>query len=315
MDSASKHATTGRGNIARWCRLAIYFSVIGIVALGLSARSFASELGERGRLLGQQLGAWQIFSGMRTNVVLNGQHLSLHTHTEPRPVSEVLRDFVSLCGSGNERATAEIAASISARGAKPPAALQRLFVVQDQRGELEGTALCFAGLGDGGIAGLFSRFGRFAKKLDASELGALRYLYLRKVATGTHVIFVTADGPLSLTRLWPSDGSDAEGVEPIAGARPTGSVRFMSAQLSEAPHGFTAYRTPRPAADVLSEYAEQVVASGYEVLDLPQISGGETASAALGKGVDMRVLRRGEHTLIATSMPNGSGSFLSVVQL
>jgi hypothetical protein len=194
------------------------------------------------------------------------------------------------------------------------AALQRLFVMRDQREDAEGTALCFAGLGEGSLSDVTARFRRFAETLDLRELGALRYVYLRKNERGTHVIFVTADGPLSLARLWPTDGHDADGNEPIAGARPKDSQRFISAKLVGATRGLTAYRSPRPAAESLQDYAAQVAAGGYEVLDFAAVGGGEK-SLGLEDGVDLRVLRKDGQMLIATSMPDGAGSFLSVVSL
>jgi hypothetical protein len=299
----------------RWS-LGVGCALVGLVVTFFTARGFAADAGEAGLFFGQQLGAFENFSGRATDVVLNGQRLTLHTSTVQRSVSEVLREFVGVCHADSAPAAAEFAASI-ADGRKADselAAIQRMLVMRDQRGELEGTSLCFAGLGEDGLPGVVSRFERFARELDVSELGALRYLYARKTQAGTHVIFVTAPDSLALGELMPADGKDAKGVEPIAGARPKDAVRFLSAQLAGAAHGFTAYRTTRPAAETLLDYAEQVRASGYEVLDFRQLSRGEQP-AALGEGVDLRVMRRGERILIATSMPSDGGSLLSVVHL
>jgi hypothetical protein len=314
MDRASSKPTRNvRSHAARWWRLAAYCTLIALLGFALTARSLAREAGERSLLFGQQLGNFQIFAGRSTDLVLNGQQLSLHTQVVQRPIRDVLDDFAKVCRAGNERVAAEFAEHVSG-SPRELAALQRLFVMRDQRGDAEGTALCFAGLGAGRLSDVTARFSRFAETLDLSELGPVRYLYLRKNERGTHVIFVTSTGRLSLERLWPTDGRDVDGAEPIAGARPKDSVRFISARLVSAPRGLTAYRTPRPAAEALRDYADQVRAGGYEVLDFAAVGGGEK-SLGLEAGVDLRVLRKDGQMLIATSLPDGTGSFLSVVQL
>jgi hypothetical protein len=164
------------------------------------------------------------------------------------------------------------------------------------------------------LSNLTARFERFAETLDLSELGALRYVYLRKNARGTHVLFVTSAGRLALNGLWPTEGRDVEGAEPLAGIRPKDSVRFLSARLSGARRGVTAYRTSRAATETLNDYANQVRAGGYEVLDFAAFGGGEK-SLGLEAGVDLRVLRKDGEMSIASSVPNGAGSFLTVVQL
>jgi hypothetical protein len=308
-----KRTQSRTSRAAPWLRLGLYCSLIGSVGLGLAVRSVAAAAGERGMLIGQQLGKFQMFAGRSTDVVLNGQQLTLHTKMVQRPVRDVLDDFAKTCRGRSSRATAEFAESVSSSTLEI-AALQRLFVMRDQRADVEGTALCFAGLGEGSLSDITTRFRRFAETLELRELGALRYVYLRKNERGTHVLFVTAEGPLSLTRLWPTDGRDADGSEPIAGARPKNSQRFFSARLAGATRGLTAYRSPQPAAESLQDYAQQVRAGGYEVLDFAAVGGAEKP-LGLGDGVDLRVLRKDGQMLIATSMPDGTGSFLSVVAL
>lgn len=304
---------TRRSRFAPWARLALYCALVALAAFLLTLRSVAAAAGERGLMFGRQLGSFQIFAGRSTDVVLNGQRLTLHTRVVQRPVRAVLDEFAKVCRGGSSRATAEFAEHVSSSTLEV-AALQRLFVMRDQREDLEGTALCFSGFGEGSLSDITARFRRFADTLDLRELGALRYVYLRKNERGTHVIFVTSDGPLSLARLWPSDGRDVDGAEPIEAARPKDSVRFISARLLGATRGFTAYRSPQPAAESLHDYAEQVRTSGYEVLDFAAVGGGER-SLGLDEGVDLRVLRKDGQTWVTTSVPDGSGSFLSVVSL
>ncbi|HET6332022.1 MAG TPA: hypothetical protein VFG30_02365 [Polyangiales bacterium] len=314
MDRAnSKPERPTSSRAAGWWRVGIYCTLLALFGIALTARGLAAEASERSLLFGQQLGSFQMFAGRSTDLVLNGQQLSLHTQVVKRPVREVLNDFAQTCRAGSERAASEFIEHTGG-GSLEVAALQRLFVMRDQRGDQEGTALCFAGLGEGGLSDVTARFSRFAETFDLSELGGLRYVYLKKVEHGTHVIFVTGNGSLSLHGLWPSDDRDVAGAEAIAGVRPKDSVRFISAHLLSAPRGLTAYRSTRPAAESLRDYAQQVRAGGYEVLDFAALGGGEK-SLGLEAGVDLRVLRKDGQMLIATSMPDGTGSYLSVVQL
>lgn len=304
------HATS---RASRLFRLALYGALLVTIGLVVTATSFARAASERSLLFGQQLGSFQVFAGRATDVVLNGQQLTLHTRVVKRPIGELLEQFSSLCKSGSERATAEFAEHLSA-APSDLAALQRMFVLRDQRGDAEGTALCLAGFGDGGLADVAARFRRFSENFDVSELGALRYLYMRKAEAGTHVLLVTSPGPLALTRLWPSDGRDVDGVDPIPGARPKDSVRYLSARLAGTQKALTAYRSPLPAADSLQDYSRQAAAGGFQILDFAALAGAEK-SLGLGEGVDLRVLRKDGDMWIASAMPDEAGSFLSVVQL
>jgi hypothetical protein len=244
-------ASGQRHGAGRVLRLGLYVTLLSVVGLILIARSLAAGFSERTLLFGQQLGAWQVFARRGTDVTLNGQQFSLYTTTLQQPVSKVVEDFAQLCGSSSSLAADQLAGSLEAPAAR--AAIMRLLVGREERGDAEGTVLCFAGLGEGGMSGLLARFSRSAEHLDASELGALRYLYARKVANGTHVIFVTALGALPLLRLMPPADRDAEGVDPIV-ARSKDSVRFIAAQAFGTPLSFTAYRSKRGAAELAGEH-------------------------------------------------------------
>ena len=304
----------GRPRLRRRWVVGLYVSLAVCSAAFMSARGFAESIGERSAFLGQQLGAFEAFAGRSTEVMLNGQQLSVHSSTVSQPVGEVLRAFVSVCQADSAGAASEFAERIGAERDRDLPAIERMLVMRDQRGEQEGTSLCFAGLGHGGMFALLARIERFAEQLDVSELGALRYLYVRKVATGTHVLFITAPGRLALADMLPTEDGDAVGRDPVPGARPRESVRFLSARLLGADNGITAYRSTRPAAEVLADYEAQLRATGFELLELPQLDAAER-SAAFGAGVDLRVLVRGSQTLIATAIPNDAGSALSVVQM
>src|SRR5262245_16302959 len=110
MDSDSK---TRKPGAARWLKLGAYCALVVLAVCLLTLHSVAEAAGERGLLFGQQLGSFQIFAGRSTDVVLNGQHLTLHTKMVQRPVREVLDEFAKLCRGGSSRATAEFAEHVS----------------------------------------------------------------------------------------------------------------------------------------------------------------------------------------------------------
>jgi hypothetical protein len=230
-------------------------------------------------------------------------------------VKDVLDDFVRVCSRDATGVSDELAERLGAPEREAASSLiQRALVLRDRRGDAEGTAVCFAGLSDQGLVGLAERFKRFAASMDLSELGAARYLYARKIASGTQLFMIAADGPLRLDRLIPREGEDAQGPEPIAGARPRDSVRLISAHAASLPYGVTTYRSKLAPGPVLDDYATQAAGHGYALIDVDQVSE-RPLSAALASRAEFRVLRGSGATLIATAIPDAGGSQLSIVQL
>ena len=293
-----------------WRRTA-WIAALLMIGGSIAARAVHADLSESSLRLGRGLGAFQRFAGPTTNVVWNGQEIAFQSKTVPASVQSVIEDFVATCKPGV--VGDELATRLGQSGAKASSLMQRLLVLRDRRGESEGTAVCFAGLTDAGLTGMAERFKRFAANLDLSELGATRYLYARQIPAGTQLLFLTADGPLKLDRLAPSDGRDAEGHEPIAGARPKHSVRLISAHTPELPYGLTTYRSSLAPGALLSDYAQQAKDRGYELVDLDQVIQRDV-SAALASRADYRVLKNSKGALIASAIPDGSGSLLSIVQ-
>jgi hypothetical protein len=283
------------------------------VAAGvIVARAVHADLSETGLRFGRGLGAFQRFAGATTELVWNGQAIAFHSQTVPASIDQVIDDFVGACDAG--AVSDELATRLGTQHAADRSLIQRLLVLRDRHSDEEGTAVCFAGMAEGGLAGFAERFKRFARNLDLAELGAARYLYARQIANGTQLLLLTADGPLKLARLLPSDGRDAEGFEPIAGARPKSSVRMISAHTPKLPYGLTTYRSTLPPSALVSDYAAQAEKQGYAVVDLDRIAK-RNVSEQLSARAEYRVLEHGNGAWIATAIPDGDGSLLSVVQM
>lgn len=310
---SSSNTTTWRRTIWRVAGWGLAAAALLLACLVWSARGVAAELSEQSLQLGRSLGEWQRFAGNETAVLWNGQELSFHAQTVNEPVSQVVQNFARACGAERNRTAAELTSTLQDLGAEPPRDVSRALILRELRGEAEGTGLCFAGLAEAGISEAVERFRRFTVDMDLTEIGPVRYLYARKLPAGTQLFLITAEGPLSLKRVWSTDGKDVEGTEPIAGARPKSSVRFMSLRTLSSPFALNAYESTQRATQLLSDYAAQAQTLGYEALDLEQLSQGIVPTPQTAR--EVRVLRNGDALLIATALDRASGSVMSVVQM
>lgn len=307
--------SNGKTWLLRGVRWGLAGAGVFLACVIVSVHGVSAELSEQSLRLGRNLGAFQRFAGDETALLWNGQELSFHVRTVSEPVSQIVESFVHACGSDRNRTLDEMTSALQSRGATPPRNMARSLILRDVRDEAEGTGVCFAGLAEAGLSEAVERLGRFAVDLDVTELGPVRYVYARKIAAGTQLFLITAEGPLSLARLFPADGEDAEGSELIEGARPKSSVRSMSLRMVKSPYAINAYESTDSATQVLSDYAAQAQARGYEALDLEQLSEGVVSTPPAPAAAALRVLRNGDALLIATGLERASGSVMSVVKM
>jgi hypothetical protein len=294
--------------------LGLYFAALLLLGGFLASRRVSAELSERSLALGRRLDAFQELSGRVTQLSWNGQELAVSTLVAEQPVEDTLARFVALCDASAGTLADELATN-SGLGRAAASVFKRMLVLRDLFDDGTGSAVCFAGLGEGGLQGLIARARRFTQSWDLCELGQLRYTFVRKVGPSrTHVILVSADGPLRLEKLVPLDGGDAEGEDAVAGARPAESVRMLTARARGTPHVFSAYRSRLSAPAALADYGRQLVAKGYERRAAPSY-----ALERLPDGDPSHVLseayQRGDELYVVASQPDESGSMLSVVQL
>lgn len=295
-------------------RLGLYAGLLAAIATWFVARRVAAELSERSRDFGSKLEQFAALRGKETRLDFNGQAFSVSTRVLDEPVERVLERFVELCSDGTSVLAQEMAEKIGPGSGLGASALQRFMVMRDDLNDEAATGVCLAGLGDGGLAGLAARVDAFSRSWDVSDLGQLRYTFVRKTGKGSHVLLVSADGPLALNELVPWDGREVKGPDVVPGVRPQDSTRLIAAAAQGTPHVVSAYRANAKPDAAIADYARQLEAAGYQPLRIP--SGyGTPYEFQTDNSTFTRSFRRGSHTLVATSRPDEAGSVLAVVQL
>jgi hypothetical protein len=294
-------------------RISLYVGLLGLLGTWFVAHRASAELSERGMKLGRKLERFAALSGKVTQLEWNGQALSLSTRVVDAPLAQVLDQFVGACSDGNGALAGQLAQQVGVK-ALPASAIERALVLRDRLNDDAATAVCLAGLGDGGLSGLGARVAAFARSWDASELGQLRYAFMRKAGKGTHVLLVSADGPLVLNELVPWDGHEVSGPDVVPGVRPHGSTRILAAAARGTPHLIDAYRASATPAAAIADYGAQLEAAGYRAVRMPSGYGTpyelHTDDVSFTRGYE-----RGSQMLVATSRPDEGGSVLAVVQI
>ncbi|MET0342872.1 MAG: hypothetical protein ABW252_17835 [Polyangiales bacterium] len=309
------HARSGSFFSRRAARVGVYLAVLTGVACVVASRQASAALSERSLAIGRRLDAFQELSGPLTEVSWNGEVLAVSTTLIEQPVDRVLARFVALC----DGASGDVARALAERlggGGGATHLLQRMLVMRDLHADGTGAAVCFAGLGDDGLAGLVERARRFTETLDTSSLGALRYTYLRKVNDQrTQVILVTAEQGLHLTRLAPRDGHDAPGDD-IAGVRPLGAVRLLSAHAKGTQHGLSAYRAQHSPDAALADVGDKLRAQGFALRAAPTPAL-EPSGRPATESVRTAAYVRDALAFVVTSQPDPDtqGSLVSIVRL
>lgn len=298
----------------RTLRISAYFAALSLVVCSFAVRRASAELSERSMAFGRRLDSFQEFVGRATRLTWNGEQLTFSTLLVKQPVEQVLLRFVELCGKEQGSVAGELSRTAGV-GDAATSVLERAMVVRDLFEDGSGTGVCLAGLGEGGLRGLYARAKNFGQSGDLAELGQLRFARFRTTEQGhTHVLLVSSDGSLRLDKLLPGAGRDADGAEAIEGARPVDSTRVLVAKTWGAPHEFTAYHSKRPADEVLSDYGNQVRARGYA--SVPLAGAGEgPLRVGDGEQVLTEVFRKGPEVFSVSAQMDDTGSVLSVVQL
>jgi len=228
-----------------------------------------------------------------------------------RSRDDVLARFGALC----DEALGELPTALAARvdASAEPALLQRVLAPRGVASDGSGSAACFAGLGEDGLAGLLGRARAFSATHDLSRLGKLRVAFVRPLAPRrSRVLLVTADGPVHLPALLARGKVDVPGSDPLP-LRPKGGVRVLSAEVRGTPHAVAAYRVAAPLRPALTAYTTALRGAGFErSVDLtPAVD----ADAEPTRSMLSEAYRRGHEAYVITASPDGAGSLLSVLRL
>lgn len=294
----------------RVLQVALYAGLVSALAGGLCAHRAAAELRERSVGLGKKLESFAGLAGRTTAMSFNGAAFSLSTRVVDEPVERVLERFVDRCSED----TKLLADELAERSSLASGFFQRLLVMRDRLDDGAATAVCLGGLGEGGLTGLRTRVQSFASSGDVSELGQLRYTYLRGSGPKTHVILVSSEGPLQLDELFPGEARDVAGPDVVPGVRPEGSTRILAAGAAGTPHLMNVYRVKAAPDAAISDYGGKLEALGYHAIWIP--SGHGTHYEVSRDKTYTRGYMRGTHAVITTSQPEQEGgSVLAVAQI
>lgn len=298
----------------RVLELALYLCVVGVLATCFIVHRAAAELGERSMGIGRGLENFAGLAGRVTALSFNGASFSVSTKVVDEAVEQVLERFVARCNEDTGRLSADLERELLPSTGLSASLLQRMLVMRDALDDGTATSVCLGGLGEGGLSGLSARVQAFAKSGDVSELGQLRYTFMRGVGKRTHVILVSAEGPLQLGELFPSDARDVTGPEVVPGVRPAHASRILAAAAAGTPHVMNAFRVKGEPAAAMSDYGSQLEAIGYLPTWIPS---GHGSHFEVSQDTTLtRAYKRGNHVVVATSQPEPEGgSLLAVAQI
>lgn len=251
------------GRAIRWLRVGAYCSSIaaagGAIAL-VSARGYA---GERARDLGRELAPFADLLRGAHEVSINGETVYLASAVTRDGVRQVLDRFEAHCrehGGGLEQ---ELDRILESRGrALLPAqasALSRLGILRHET-EDEGTLVCIAQRGDGGMRGMVGRMRDVLRTGDLGRLGDIRYVYARRADNGfSHVLTSFTEGTFRFRRVIAAEGSEApEGEDPPNAPRPPDSLRLASMRIRGEPYAAQVYQSKRPAEQIVHFYEDEL---------------------------------------------------------
>jgi hypothetical protein len=178
---------------------------------------------------------------------LNGVPVSFRTQTVDAPLVEVLAHYEVACGTA--------------------------IATQTAHTDSAGYVACLD-IGDGSqdLGALVDRFIRFSETGDLQELGNLRYVLARRLASGsgaqTFLLTMWTDSVVDLRRMLPRANEDAAGRDPVGVPRPPSSQRILSAWEARQPSGVFIYRVVvKSAKDLEVFYRSELVRNAWTIIE------------------------------------------------
>ncbi len=256
-------------------RVAVYFLVVGGLALGvLSARANAS-LREQSMALNKELLPLADVLDGTTALRLNGEVINFSmTVLENTSVKEVLDRVQAHC----EKNPGPLARESLAMAERLPkvvsgaALVQKLLsslAVARQESNGQGAILCFTN-DDSAPASDFAEV--FERTNDLGAFGKLRYVMAGQGKASqneqhlTRVVTLWTEGHFRLDKLVPPPSGDAPGSDSRLIPRPPGGVRVFSAESVGAPYSVRVYETGAKPEEVLKFYDESM--TGFSKLSM-----------------------------------------------
>jgi len=272
-------------------RLLTYCFVVSVIVGGLSIRSAYGDFKDSAMIMGRQLANFGDVEGRIHRVRLNGEPVYVTSAVTEAPGSDVLDRFEGLCR--------EHAGGLDEMFEDLPKNLKEEFEAVDDtagigvirnEGGREGMVACLAQSPLEGWASFPKRFQAFVQEGDLSQLGDLRYVYIKEKEEGrTHVITVWTDGPFNLYNVAPMDGKEAPGSDSPNAPRPQDAVRLLSATVEGAPYAVRIYDSERPQHEVLAMYEKEMPTRGWK--PIPHVADELPHGRGFSRqGVDLLVL-------------------------
>jgi len=265
-------------------RLGGFAMVSSLVIAGVSARRARADVGEAALALGRDVAPLveRTAEGEGRPLVVNGQRLVVSSAAVDADASTVLDRYEAKCKAGSRALEGELDAlpEKTRDDLKTGLGSAALGVLRhdDKR---EGVVACLAQSGEGGKKAMLARIDRFSQSHDLSELGALRYVHVRRTGQGTsRVLAVSATGALPLDAMFPREG-DAAGSDHDVIPRPLRSRRILSAVLPDTTYGVWIYETSEDVRSAIAATEKTMRARGFDIAAPP---GDENATGFSGHG-------------------------------
>jgi hypothetical protein len=286
-------------------RVGAYLMVISLVCAGLAARSAYGSVSEQALATGRQLAKLGEFTKDSERLLLNGQPLNISSATTDLSVGQVLDRFEALCKEEGVmprdfREVKELLQDPTL--AKQAARLNYGVLRQETKGD--GVIACAVTNPAHGKRRFWDGMAAFAESWDLSEVGHLRYAYVRRLESGhSHVLTAWTDGSFKVTAMVPpTEGADAPGADSPNVPRPPSSVRYLSAAAEGRPHGVRVYESTASASEILASYEKQLTARGFEAIFI-----GENAPEA-------RYFSKGDVDVVVAAHQNGDRAVVSTLE-
>lgn len=279
---------------------AVLLVLVGIAVVG-TARAAERHVGERFAAFGESLLA---IDGFRTHSAprrlgLNGMELGVVTLSTSLDVPSTLDRLEAVCSRGG------LISPETLLGRKPEGATVRAFErftrgILRQETDERGVVGCIDTGERLDPSTLDERLAALGKTGDLGELGALRFVFVRRARGTTTALVLWSDGSLPFLRAFPKTG-DAPGRDLDDVPRPMGSRRLLSASELGAPYAIALYELGPSNGDAFGSYVRELERLGFATKRLSQ--------------KDTVLLRKGNRAVLVALTESQGRRALSIARL
>ena len=265
-------------------RVLTFLFVVYLVIVAVAIRGARAEVGDALLSLGPEMLRYDeaLRQEPPRTLWLNGQPIRLATGVTDASLPEVLDWYEAECQAHDGQLGARLQAQLDTLRAQVPEvddvdASMLDPVLRDENADHGYVACLDQGAESVALETLAERATRFQRRLDVSELGDLRYLYVQRGTEKTFFALIWTEGSLPIGEMFPAAG-DAPGGDVAEVPRPPGSRRILSAREEGYEESVTSYVDADQNAETLGRFYRGAMAKrGFTLLALD-----ENARATLG---------------------------------